>query len=492
MVNLTFRDASLDAPTPMHFPDVVAAFEELGFRRIGRLERVYPDVECAAAAYAVEHRALFRQNTSFPMVVLAAADDSAFVLVDSWWNEPEVRIRTPMTDGSVVETRRAWGDAPVLPVPLQRIRHKLDLAQEQILSSAPAGGRPVAAVGGTPVDIWAAHRQQIEFWVQARGTQPIACRNVEEAVALSQRLAAHDFQVAHRLFQIRLGLLGVWFAAGVLLPLRWWLSSPLGRTETTVHLVLVLLWLAVLLRPPRLSRIRYVRSLRPPLVASQRRKRVTAIVLTGCLITSLTAISAFTAFDGSGSSYAFLYTHPGSGQPVTYDPCKPIEYVVHDRLAPEGASGLLRESIQEISTATGLTFVYLGRVEDAAYRRAATGQSGREPVLIGWATPVDVSRLSGRTVGLGGSTTAYNDRGQLEYVTGSVVLDAPAIARILQRDAGRARVRAIMLHELGHLVGLDHVDDSGEIMDSGNGRERDLGRGDRAGLAALGSGGCSG
>jgi hypothetical protein len=49
----------------------------------------------------------------------------------------------------------------------------------------------------------------------------------------------------------------------------------------------------------------------------------------------------------------------------------------------------------------------------------------------------------------------------------------------------------VLLHELGHLMGLGHVDAVGEIMHPAGGGVVDLGPGDREGLSQLGeSGGC--
>jgi Matrixin len=48
----------------------------------------------------------------------------------------------------------------------------------------------------------------------------------------------------------------------------------------------------------------------------------------------------------------------------------------------------------------------------------------------------------------------------------------------------------VVMHELGHLVGLAHVRDPGELMAESNLERRDLGPGDRQGLAAVGAGSC--
>ena len=55
---------------------------------------------------------------------------------------------------------------------------------------------------------------------------------------------------------------------------------------------------------------------------------------------------------------------------------------------------------------------------------------------------------------------------------------------------GRAGVRAVVMHELTHVVGATHVDDPAQLMSvDGNGRT-DFGPGDLHALAVLGGGDC--
>jgi hypothetical protein len=51
-------------------------------------------------------------------------------------------------------------------------------------------------------------------------------------------------------------------------------------------------------------------------------------------------------------------------------------------------------------------------------------------------------------------------------------------------------VRAVILHELGHLVGLGHVADPNQLMSETNYGLHDFGPGDQEGLARLGGGTC--
>lgn len=188
-------------------------------------------------------------------------------------------------------------------------------------------------------------------------------------------------------------------------------------------------------------------------------------------------------------------TSPDS--PVAYDPCRPVDIVINDTLAPSGTEGMVETSVADVAAATGLHLRVIGRTDEPASadrpsQDLARYGSGWSPAIVGWTSPADVPRLAGRVAGVGGSTqwagsmTATN-----RFVTGTVWLDAPQLADILRRPQGPAQVRAIVLHELGHLVGLDHVDDPAELMYEENVGVLGYGPGDREGLAALGSGSCA-
>ena len=93
-------------------------------------------------------------------------------------------------------------------------------------------------------------------------------------------------------------------------------------------------------------------------------------------------------------------------------------------------------------------------------------------------------------LGLGGSQSV-SDGKQSVYVTGAISLDGPELAEILTLPNGEADVRGIIEHELGHLVGLDHVNDRTQLMNpSTDGSVTTYAAGDLTGLNQLGRGAC--
>jgi hypothetical protein len=181
---------------------------------------------------------------------------------------------------------------------------------------------------------------------------------------------------------------------------------------------------------------------------------------------------------------------------VAYDPCRPVEIVVNRDQEPPGSRGVVEEAVASVADATGLRLSIVGTTGEPADpdRPAQDGARygrGWSPALVVWTDPGRVPRLAGDVAGLGGSQTAPAMASEpRHYVTGTVSLDAPQLTRVLARPGGRAQVRAIVMHELGHLVGLDHVDSAAELMFADNVGQLDWGPGDREGLAALGRGRC--
>lgn len=194
----------------------------------------------------------------------------------------------------------------------------------------------------------------------------------------------------------------------------------------------------------------------------------------------------FTITESGGAGYAFALMQPDGLEPVTWDPCREIRYAVNPAGAPAGYDSAVTAAVADIARASGLRFAYVGTTADRQFDdRSGPLDSTPPPVLVAWATPDEVPDLADEVAGVGGAQAAHLERDRLTYVTGTVVLDRDPFA-----DMGADLQRAVVTHELGHVVGLDHVDDPGQLMYAETTGQSALGAGDLDGLAVLGNGPC--
>lgn len=193
--------------------------------------------------------------------------------------------------------------------------------------------------------------------------------------------------------------------------------------------------------------------------------------------------------DGNGE-YAFVRTQRGSEEPVTWSPCEEIPYVVNPDGAPVGWEEIVEESVETVEEASGFVFADEGETDDRDFDRRSVAAGAPSPVLIGWADADEVPALEGEVAGLGGSAWETRQVGPERFVTGMVALDTDTFDRLAGQRGGEQAMRAILVHELGHVLGLAHVDDDTQLMYGGNLVRTDLGDGDLEGLARLGAVGC--
>ena len=246
--------------------------------------------------------------------------------------------------------------------------------------------------------------------------------------------------------------------------------------------------------------------------ATEQRQRTITVV---SVIVTLIALTAFVAFSpGSlgtrireaigaegrihpevqeqgipGGHYEFLATQRGGDAPVGWNPCREIRYVVNPEGSPPGWQELIDVGIAEVEHRTGLAFRYDGTTDERNFDDRFAPDGDPLPVLIGWADSEEVPELDGDVAGIGGATYAEAG-GRRAYVTGMVVLDVETYDKLASRKDSETVQLAVLLHELGHLVGLAHVDDRGEIMFADGVTRTSYGTGDLDGLARLGAGGC--
>ncbi|WP_051441668.1 matrixin family metalloprotease [Arthrobacter sp. H14] len=200
--------------------------------------------------------------------------------------------------------------------------------------------------------------------------------------------------------------------------------------------------------------------------------------------------------DVQSDSYSFMNPGRGSQGYVAYDPCRPLHYVIRDENMPDDGERMITEAIASVSAATGLQFVYDGLTEEDPLERRDLVQEDLygdrwAPMLIAWVTPEEEPEVAGGTIGLGGSSFVSSSGSPTAYVSGAMMLDAPQIEDLAGFPGGYEQARAIVMHELGHVVGLDHVNDPSQLMYAESNLEvTSFGAGDLTGLAKLGQGIC--
>ncbi len=181
-----------------------------------------------------------------------------------------------------------------------------------------------------------------------------------------------------------------------------------------------------------------------------------------------------------------------SGWVQRWNPCEPIHYRVDTRAG--GSLFAVWGAVSDLALATGLTFTYDG---PAAYLPQPGRSDQPAPLVISFANRSGQAYGSGYLkggdqIGYGGFYSRYQSSGSTitsyRITEGYAVIEASAFARSSERVK-----RDLLLHELGHAVGLDHARLASEVMYPvvGNGSPDGYTAGDLAGLSRVGrSAGC--
>jgi hypothetical protein len=176
-----------------------------------------------------------------------------------------------------------------------------------------------------------------------------------------------------------------------------------------------------------------------------------------------------------------------------WNPCARIGYRVNARQATSGAIKDVQGAFKRLGQATGFRFVYRGTTTGIPQLGGNSWYPAGTRIVVAWARPSQSSmlRLYSNAVGVGSAITSggyMNGDGSAvsKIIRGAVVLDS---RRTYRAGFGTGSTRGdLVLHELGHTMGLGHVGSTKQIMypmvTSGLAR---LGRGDLAGLERHGA-----
>jgi hypothetical protein len=204
---------------------------------------------------------------------------------------------------------------------------------------------------------------------------------------------------------------------------------------------------------------------------------------------------------GASAPYAWLLAGDpaaSSASSARWSPCTPLVVRVNPDGFDAAALADVRWALDELQRSTGLE-VRLGdatseTVEGALAERDWVDGTWTTAARRSWAPVLLVGSDAHRTPELAGATTGWThvrtDADGTHLVSGVVALDLEDVAAD-QRAGG---LRMLLLHELGHLVGLGHVEDPDLVMHPyavpAPGETPAYRRGDRLGLAVAGRGSC--
>ena len=148
-----------------------------------------------------------------------------------------------------------------------------------------------------------------------------------------------------------------------------------------------------------------------------------------------------------------MFANPNQpGSYVGWTPCSTLRYRLNLAAAPATATADVTEALRRITLLTGLRFSYLGTTD---YVPSAT-TPGTYPtdtdLVITWSDAATVPVLAGSVIGVGGAYVTYSAPAHL--LRGGVSLDRQA--GLPAGFGSGATMGALLLHEVGHVLGLGH------------------------------------
>ena len=193
---------------------------------------------------------------------------------------------------------------------------------------------------------------------------------------------------------------------------------------------------------------------------------------------------------GAEGDYSYILTT--GADPVRWDPCAPIHYVLSRDGLTTGAIDDVNGAIDRITDVTGIEFTYDGLTDEEPSRGRRSYQPSRygdrwAPVLIAWVHPDETDipfTDEGHDAAAVASPQLPDDRSEDVYVSGWVAVDVEDPNPSGFELAGMQG--PVLLHELAHVLGLGHAESDGNLMEPSGGGVTSFGPGDLAGLAHLG------
>ena len=202
---------------------------------------------------------------------------------------------------------------------------------------------------------------------------------------------------------------------------------------------------------------------------------------------------ARSAPDAPAGSYDFLAPNgTAPGVPLGWPRCRPVYVVANPDGIPAGERArfvaMLEHALAKVSQATGQDWVHVGSTPHRAADQHTVRHVQGLVTISFMSAPDPNDRASAWAVVQPGRDPRT---GAVHYVTGVINLNAQ---RLVNDMGGQVTplVATTLMHELGHIAGLEHVSDPNQLMHPyyalpDDPTYEEFRNGDRAGLARVGS-----
>jgi hypothetical protein len=209
------------------------------------------------------------------------------------------------------------------------------------------------------------------------------------------------------------------------------------------------------------------------------------------LFAAVTLLSQIGAADLGDREPTYAFLQMDGDQPVAYTSCRLIQVAVYPAGGPPDAEQLVREAVAQMRAATGLDVVVIGAFGGHApnWNFEAAPVHPDDPISVSWQDGDAIAELTDDIAGLGGSRVMTGPGGSPRRVAGTIALSRDYYSQLTARG-DHDEALAVLLHEFGHVFGLDHVDSPDELMYDRSNDVNTLRAGDLEGLRRLGQGPC--
>lgn len=154
---------------------------------------------------------------------------------------------------------------------------------------------------------------------------------------------------------------------------------------------------------------------------------------------------------------------------MRWNPCQTIGYRVNAREATKGAVSDVKGAMKRLSQATGYHFAYRGTTSNIPQAGANSWYPKDTQIVVAWARPSQSSMFDGYSgaAAMGGAISSGGYQAG-DGTTLSKIIRGAVVINATQKYAagfGSGYTRGdILLHELGHTMGMGHTSATSQIM----------------------------